>query len=82
MGKNDLFTAMIIDPPRKGLDTGFIEFIKKTKPAKISYISCNPASLVRDLKLLEDLYDIKVVNTYDMFPQTYHVETIASLVKK
>ena len=51
----------------------------KLSPKKIVYISCNPSTLANDLKILKEKYDIKVVQPVDMFPHTYHVETIALL---
>ena len=62
--------VVIVDPPRKGLDEIAIQTILNIKPKKIVYISCNPATLVRDLKKLEEKYSIKQVQPVDMFPQT------------
>ncbi len=70
---------VIVDPPRRGLDNTTIKNILKIKPKKVTYISCNPATLIRDLSLLEDLYEIKMIQPVDMFPYTSHVETIAIL---
>ena len=71
--------VVIVDPPRRGLDNTTINNILKIKPKKVTYISCNPATLTRDLSLLEDLYEIKMIQPVDMFPFTSHVETIAIL---
>ena len=71
--------VVIVDPPRRGLDNTTINNILKIKPKKVTYISCNPATLTRDLSLLEDLYEIKMIQPVDMFPYTSHVETIAIL---
>lgn len=68
--KNIVPDIIMIDPPRKGLDRTSIENILKIKPKKLVYISCNPATLVRDLAALEDLYEIKKVKPVDMFPFT------------
>ena len=62
--------VIVIDPPRKGLDQRSIEYILKFNPKKIGYISCNPATLVRDLKILEKKYEITTIIPVDMFPQT------------
>ena len=74
--------VIFVDPPRKGLDKHTIENILNIKPEKIVYISCNPASLVRDLKLLEESYEIKKIQPVDMFPFTSHVECVTVLYAK
>lgn len=71
--------VIFVDPPRKGLDKHTIENILNIKPEKIVYISCNPASLVRDLKLLEESYEIKKIQPVDMFPFTSNVECVSVL---
>lgn len=71
--------AIIVDPPRKGLDNTTINNILAVEPKKIIYISCNPATMVRDLKLLEEKYDIKGIQPVDMFPFSKHIETITVL---
>ena len=79
--KNKGITADIVmfDPPRKGLDRNTINNILMIKPKKIVYISCNPATLIRDLALFEELYEIKTIVPVDMFPWTSHVECVAVL---
>lgn len=74
--------VIFVDPPRKGLDGHTIENILNVKPKKIIYISCNPASLVRDLKLLEEKYDVREIQPVDMFPFTSHVECCALMILK
>lgn len=74
--------VIFVDPPRKGLDKHTIENILNIKPEKIVYISCNPASLVRDLKLLEESYEIKKIQPVDMFPFTSNVECCAVMGRK
>lgn len=74
--------VIFVDPPRKGLDKHTIENILNIKPEKIVYISCNPASLVRDLKLLEESYEIKKIQPVDMFPFTSNVECCAVMELK
>lgn len=74
--------VIFVDPPRKGLDKHTIENILNIKPEKIVYISCNPASLVRDLKLLEESYEIKKIQPVDMFPFTSHVECVVAMLLK
>ena len=73
---------IMVDPPRKGLDSNTIENILKMKPKRLVYISCNPATLVRDLSKLEVLYEIKSIKPVDMFPFTSHVECVAVLQLK
>ena len=73
---------IMIDPPRKGLDKNSIENILKIKPKKLVYISCNPATLVRDLAAFEEAYEIKKINPVDMFPFTSHVECCSVLQLK
>jgi len=78
---NDI-DLIIVDPPRSGLDSKSIDNILRIGAKDVIYISCNPNTLVRDLKELTTLYDIKEVSIADMFPNTYHVETIVFLSKK
>ncbi len=73
---------VMFDPPRKGLDRNSINNILKIKPKKIVYISCNPATLIRDLTFFEDQYDIKTIVPVDMFPFTSNVECVAVLELK
>lgn len=77
-----IFDAVIMDPPRKGSDEKFLGILKKTKPRKIAYVSCDPATLARDLKYLADDYKITSVTPVDMFPHTSHVETVVALTLK
>lgn len=70
---------VMVDPPRKGLDNKSIDNILKIKPSKLVYISCNPATLIRDLSKFEGLYDIKGIQPLDMFPFTSHVEVVSVL---
>lgn len=74
--------TVVFDPPRKGLDPDIISSGKALSPEKIIYISCNPSTLARDLKLLSDRYDIANIILYDMFPNTPHVETMIVLQRK
>jgi 23S rRNA (uracil1939-C5)-methyltransferase len=70
---------VITDPPRDGMHKKVIEQLKRIKPKKIIYISCNSATQSRDISLLYDLYEITNMQTVDMFPQTHHVENILIL---
>lgn len=69
--------VVFVDPPRKGLDASFIEATCEMQPEKVIYISCNPATMARDLVLFKERgYEVKVVQPVDLFPQTHHVETV------
>ena len=73
---------VILDPPRKGSDPETLLSIVSAAPKKIVYVSCNPATLARDIKLLgENGYAVRKAAAVDMFPQTVHVETVALLTK-
>lgn len=74
--------VVMVDPPRKGLDNTTINNILEIKPRKVVYISCNPASLVRDLAKMEDVYEIKSIQPFDMFPFSHHVECCSVLKLK
>ena len=69
-----------INPPRKGCDKSFLDSIISIAPKKLVYISCDPATLARDLRILKDGgYQIHEAHPFDMFPQTSHIETVISL---
>lgn len=69
--------AIVVDPPRKGCDESVLEAIAKISPDKIVYVSCNPATLARDLKYLTERgFEVRKVQPVDMFPHTEHVETV------
>ena len=72
--------VVFVDPPRKGCDEKLLETLKEMQAKKIVYISCNPATLARDLKYLtENRYEIKKVQPVDMFPMCHHVECVTLL---
>ncbi len=74
--------SLVVDPPRKGIEKSVVETIIKSEPRKIVYVSCNPSSLARDVKLLkEGGYFPSSVTPYDMFPETCHVESVVVLKK-
>ena len=79
---NVKFDTIIVDPPRSGLNKETIDQILKINPKKIAYISCDPMTLARDLKILKEFYHIEKINALDMFPNTYHIETAVILSKK
>jgi 23S rRNA (uracil1939-C5)-methyltransferase len=71
--------VMIIDPPRSGMHQKVVEEILEIAPERIVYVSCNPATQARDVKLLAAKYDVVSLQPVDMFPHTYHVENVAQL---
>lgn len=75
--------VLVVDPPRKGCDEALLRTIIEMKPKKVVYVSCNPATLARDLRILEDGgYKTVEVQPVDMFPQTMHCEAVAKIVLK
>ena len=71
---------IVVDPPRKGCDETLLETIVKMEPEKVVYVSCDSATLARDLKYLcENGYEIRKVRGVDQFPETVHVETVVLL---
>jgi 23S rRNA (uracil1939-C5)-methyltransferase len=75
--------TVILDPPRQGCLPGAIAGIAALSPKKIVYISCNPATLARDLALfVKHAYRVQVVQPIDMFPSTYHIECVAKIEKR
>jgi 23S rRNA (uracil1939-C5)-methyltransferase len=72
--------VLVVDPPRKGCDEALLQTILEQKPGRVVYVSCNPATLARDLRILEDGgYVTQEVQPVDMFPQTTHCEAVAVL---
>lgn len=74
--------AVIFDPPRRGLDRSIVAGLNGKRVGKIIYLSCNPATLVRDLAGLSEGYDLELVRAYDFFPHTPHIEVLALLKRK
>ncbi len=76
----EVIDLVVLDPPRSGLESNEIELLTKNRPERIIYISCNPSTLARDLKqLIKNGYELERVKLIDMFPQTYHIESISYL---
>jgi 23S rRNA (uracil1939-C5)-methyltransferase len=78
--------VVVVDPPRAGLTAPIIERLRAIGPSRITYLSCDPATLARDLAALtaagtagQSAYAIKTIYLYDIFPQTYHIETLVRL---
>ena len=74
--------SVVVDPPRAGLDNHTIDTILKLNPKSIIYVSCDPTTLARDLNILKDNYSISNIELFDMFPNTYHVESFVVLERK
>jgi 23S rRNA (uracil1939-C5)-methyltransferase len=74
--------VIIIDPPRTGMHKDVLRRVMDMAPGRIVYVSCNPTTLARDLSGMVEGYEVVELQPVDMFPQTYHVETVAKLVKK
>lgn len=75
-------TALVIDPPRSGMHPKVVEKILQLAPRRIVYVSCNPTTQARDIKMLcETAYTLAALQPVDMFPHTYHIENVALLVK-
>lgn len=79
---NNDFDVIIVDPPRSGLDKNTINFLINSKAKRVVYVSCDIMTLVRDLNILKQDYDIREITPVDMFPNTYHVETVCILERK
>ena len=75
--------VIVVDPPRKGIDQATIDAIGAMAPERVVYVSCDPATLARDIKLLgEQGYQLKRYKVFDLFPRTFHVETVVLMSRK
>ncbi|MCK5387863.1 MAG: 23S rRNA (uracil-5-)-methyltransferase RumA, partial [Candidatus Izimaplasma sp.] len=74
--------VIIFDPPRSGLDSKTLDLLVRKPVKKIIYISCNPSTLTKNIKVLSRKYNVKSVTPLDMFPHTSHIESITVLIKK
>ena len=74
--------VLFMDPPRKGSDERFLNAVLKLKPSRIVYVSCEPSTLARDVAYINGMYQVEVIQPFDMFPHTTHVETVCLLTKK
>jgi len=74
--------VMIIDPPRAGMHKDVVRQVADMAPRRIVYVSCNPATLARDLYMLREFYEVEEVQPVDMFPHTWHIESVARLKKR
>jgi 23S rRNA (uracil1939-C5)-methyltransferase len=76
----DQLDFVLLDPPRAGAESAVINGLLRLKPPRICYVSCDPATLARDLKkLVAGGYFVQALNAFDLFPQTHHVETVVHL---
>ena len=71
--------VMIIDPPRVGMHKDVVRRVLDMAPRKVVYVSCNPATLARDLNMIKEQYKVLEVQPVDMFPHTFHIESVAVL---
>ncbi|PIE74735.1 MAG: 23S rRNA (uracil(1939)-C(5))-methyltransferase RlmD [Deltaproteobacteria bacterium] len=74
--------VLVCDPPRAGMHKDVVSRILDFSPVKIVYVSCNPATMARDIAILKEKYNVKRVQPVDMFPHTHHIECIALLLRK
>jgi len=81
-GISTSFDAVILDPPRSGIHPKSAEYILALEPKKIIYVSCNPSTQARDIKLLDEKYIITAIQPVDMFPHTFHIENVVRLDKR
>lgn len=79
---NTKYDAIIVDPPRSGLDKRTKKILSEISSNQIIYVSCNPITLIRDINDLKEKYEIKGLKLFDMFPNTYHVECVMWLCHK
>jgi 23S rRNA (uracil1939-C5)-methyltransferase len=73
--------VLVIDPPRAGMHKDVVKQVLAKSPERIVYVSCNPSTLARDLNLLQAAYQIQEVQPVDLFPHTYHIESVVRMVK-
>jgi len=80
--QNIIADVVILDPPRKGCEKQVLDTIIEMSPNKIVYVSCNPQTLARDIKILESGgYNLKAVQPLDQFPWTTHTESVCKLIR-
>jgi 23S rRNA (uracil1939-C5)-methyltransferase len=79
-GKERAPDLVVVDPPRAGLGKEVVKLLAEAHPTHVTYVSCDPATLSRDLKLLLDSgYHLRAMRMVDLFPQTFHLESVATL---
>ncbi|MGL5979140.1 MAG: 23S rRNA (uracil(1939)-C(5))-methyltransferase RlmD [Erysipelotrichaceae bacterium] len=82
ISRNNKIDVLIVDPPRSGLDENMLSVILKSKMKEIIYVSCNPATLGKNLAVLKSRYDVETVIPFDMFSQTPQIESVTKLVRR
>ena len=76
------YEGALVDPPRRGCDPALLQSLLKTRPPVLVYVSCDPSTLARDIKILSEGYELVRSRAVDMFPQTYHMESVSLLRAK
>lgn len=79
---NERPDVLVCDPPRAGMHKNVVSKIMELSPEKIVYVSCNPATMARDISIFKEKYEVKRVQPVDMFPHTHHIEAVAELCLK
>ena len=74
--------VMVVDPPRAGMHKDVVRRVLAMLPEKIIYVSCNPAALARDVAMMSEQYRLEEVQPVDLFPHTYHIESVSKLIKQ
>ncbi|GAB4328717.1 MAG: 23S rRNA (uracil(1939)-C(5))-methyltransferase RlmD [Calditrichia bacterium] len=82
LGQTETPDVVVCDPPRSGMHEDVVKAILKSNPASIVYVSCNPTTQARDIQLLAENYRVSAVQPVDMFPHTYHIESVVKLERK
>jgi 23S rRNA (uracil1939-C5)-methyltransferase len=80
--KGEHFDGALLDPPRRGCDPALLQSLLKTRPPVLVYVSCDPSTLARDIKILAEGYELLSSRVVDLFPQTYHMESVSVLRRK
>ncbi len=81
-GSKSLPDIVITDPPRAGMHPEVVKALQELSPQRIIYVSCNPATLARDLSLLKDQYEVLTIQPFDFFPHTSHIECVVCLARR
>ncbi|HEX2912113.1 MAG TPA: class I SAM-dependent RNA methyltransferase [Chloroflexia bacterium] len=77
--RGEHFDGALLDPPRRGCDPALLQSLLKTRPPVLVYVSCDPSTLARDIKILSEGYELIQTRVIDLFPQTYHMESVSLL---
>ena len=74
--------VVVVDPPREGMHPAVVAELVRIRAPKLVYVSCNPSTQARDIQMLSEAYEVATVQGVDMFPQTFHVESVVLLRAK